>query len=85
MIQIKPYSPIAEIILMVNPKGIDFSDWGLYFEQINFLLERSKEKTYLFGLYFEQIIFFCSSLRFFFISNFLLFTGLDILMCCSPV
>lgn len=43
---------------MVNPKGIDFSDWGFYFEQIIFLLERSKEKTYLFGLYFEQIIFF---------------------------
>ncbi len=43
---------------MVNLKGIDFSDWVLYFEQIIFLLERSKEKTYLFGLYFEQIIFF---------------------------
>ena len=57
MIQIKPYSPIAEITFMVNPKGIDFSDWGFYFEQINFLLERSKEKTYLFGLSFEQIIF----------------------------
>lgn len=66
MIQIKPYSTIAEITFMVNPKGIDFSDWGLYFEQIIFLLERSKEKTYLFGLYFEQIIFFCLSLRFFF-------------------
>lgn len=72
--------------LMVNPKGIDFSDWGLYFEQIIFLLERSKEKTYLFGLYFEQI-FFCSSLRFCFISKFFsfhrfgytdgLFTGLN--------
>ena len=69
---------------MVNPKGIDFSDWGFYFEQINFLLERSKEKTYLFGLYFEQIIFLLE-FRFFFISKFLLFTGLDILMGCSPV